>query len=211
MNADGTNEQNLFEVPDMVEEITCSPVGEKIAYQAEKLTISNYDGAQKTVFPTSAQYFDWSPDAARIVYSTGRKLYVTNADGTGTAQQIATSAEAVAWRVGSKIVFEDSFYNKIYAMDPASSSKEAIANISQKPQITQSIRVIFRGQGDQVQSVKIDGSDNQVLFGSYSLTTLKLSFDNTKIVGGDLITGGGSWIGGIWIVNIDGSGEKRLR
>ena len=46
------------------------------------------------------------------------------------------------------------------------------------------------------------------LFSNYELATLNLSFDNTKIVGGDLSQ---QDIVGVWIVNIDGTGAKGLR
>jgi len=214
MDVDGSNEQNLFEISGGVQEITCAPTGELIAYISDpsnigNITVSSYTGTNITKLSGIAgvTYLDWSPDATKIAYSANRKLYVVNTDGTNN-QQIATSAEAVAWRTGDKIVYEESIYNKIDSIYPDGSSKESITTISLSPQNTKDGRVVFRGYGFRVESVKIDGNDKQILFDNYERSNLKLSFDNTKIVGGDLDQ---SWIKGIYVINIDGTGGRKLR
>jgi len=224
-------EENLFEVDQNLAgrglaEITCSPTGEMIGWVMsghgfENIKISNYRGdiLYTITAPSSVsmKYFDWSPDAAKIVYSAGNiytgNLYITNIDGANNVQ-IATSAEAVAWRTGEKIVYVYSSgtdYFKIGTIASDGSSNEVFPIIGSDPQKTDSARVIYRGYGTQVESVKIDGNDKKVLFDNYDRTTLKLSFDNTKIVGGDLITGGGSKIGGIWVTNISDGISTRIK
>ncbi|MFA6170428.1 MAG: hypothetical protein WC772_06625 [Candidatus Margulisiibacteriota bacterium] len=217
MNADGSSEQNLFEVGDLVKEITCSPVSGKLGYvdgPHSEIAICNYDGSglYKVSGVTGVNYFDWSSDATKIAYTASNNLYVINADGTGNTM-IVNNSEAVAWRVGEKIVFSfaDSASSKIYAINIDSSSKEIIASVGSDPQITVSNKVVYSGYGLQVRQVGIDGSGDALIFDGYQRSTLKLSYDNTKLVGGDLITGGGSWIGGIWVTDISNGNSTRIR
>jgi hypothetical protein len=201
----GTGEVDLFEGLNGLP--ICSPTGELIAFFGnDGITISDYQGHSSIVPNTSnVNDVDWSPDATRLVYSDSTKdLYIINRDGTSKTK-IATSAEAVAWRVGNKIVFEDSYYNQIYSIYSDGSSKETIATIAQMPQIIQGMRVIYRGINNQVNTINIDGSNNQILFGNYDRSTLKLSFDDAKIVGGK--TGDS----GLWLINIDGTGYAKIR
>jgi len=213
-----TSEENLFEISDTAKEITCSPTGELIAYIAsypyDKITVSNYLGTSTSVLSgiENVEYLDWSPDATKLVYSNSdRELHVVNRDGTGDTQ-IATSAEAVAWRVGEKLVFEDSVYNKLWVSNSDGSSKEVVvSSLSSKPQVSTTETIVFRGSDNQVKSISIVGTGEALLFSGYERTTLKLSFDNTKIVGGDLITGGGSRIGGIWVTNISNGSSTQIK
>lgn len=218
MNSDGSNEQNLFEVSaDGVKEITCSPTGELIAYITtpdSKIATINYSGTNKTILSgiTGVSYLDWSPDATKIVYSANRKLYVVNVDGSNNTQ-IATSAEAVAWRVGEKIAFVTYTGTQsaltVSVMNTDGTNIKYLKTFASDPQIlTGTDEVIYSGLGNEVRKVKLDGNEDVLLFSSYDKATLKLSFDNTKIVGGDLDQ---SWIKGIYTVNIDGTGAKRLR
>ena len=150
---------------------------------------------------------DWSPDGTKIAYSSATKLYVVNIDDGANNTQIATSAEVVAWRHGDKIVYDGDWVNVI------SSSGEArvtLINNSWSPQKASSDIVYYDGV-DGIYSITVDRTDNTKLLSNYERSTLKLSFDNAKIVGGDLITGGGSWIGGIWAINVDGTQGKRLK
>jgi hypothetical protein len=210
----GTGEVDLFEIGALYE-TTCSPTGELVAaispyYSGITRPIITYDyQGNLTVVPNTSNvdYLDWSPDLTKLVYSSGRNLYVINRDGTGKTQ-IATSAEAVAWRVGDKIAFSfaDSESSKVYVINEDGTSKEVVVSVGTKPQITYDNRVIYSGYGIQVESVKIDGSDKQILFSDDSAVSFsKLSFDDSKLAGG--IVGDP----GIWLINIDGTGYAKIR
>ncbi|OGC13707.1 hypothetical protein A3D23_03215 [candidate division WOR-1 bacterium RIFCSPHIGHO2_02_FULL_53_26] len=210
----GTGEVNLFEVGTLYE-TTCSPTGELIAgispyYNGvvNPILVYDYQGNLTMVPNTSnVDSLDWSPDATKLVYSSSGNLYVIKRDGTGKTQ-IATSAEAVAWRAGERIAysFADSESSKVYVINSDGTSKEVIASVGSKPQITQNNRVIYGGYGVQVESVNIDGSDKQVLFSDDTAVSFsKLSFDNSKLCGGII---GDS---GIWLINIDGTGKIKIR
>ena len=79
------------------------------------------------------------------------------------------------------------------------------------PQTFSASEIVYVGIDDSVNKVGIDGTSNVRLFSNYVRSTLNLSFDNTKIVGGDLITGGGSHIGGIWVTNINDGISIKIR
>ena len=220
MDADGENEANLFELDDIVEEVTCSPTGEMIAYIFyNDLYVADYEGNSKTKiidadYSNRVEYLDWSPDATKIVYSTGeRKMCTVNIDGSGTLE-VASSAEAVAWRVGDKIVYTPSTIGfnvcnsdgtGLYML---ASSEGDYKDTGNDHQITNNGKVIYRGGNWSVLSIKLDGTSAEQLFIDYERSTLKLSFDNTKIVGGDLDQ---SDIVGIWVINTDGTNANKLR
>ena len=216
MSPDGSGETNLFEVSGAVEEITCSPTSEMIGWVvsghgSEAIKLSNYQGnILYTITAPSGevmQYFDWSPDASKIVYSTGN-LNVINTDGSNNIQ-IATSAEAVAWRVGGQVVFEDSIINRIWVVAADGASNEVLVPpISARPQKTNDNKLVYRENGDQIKTINIDGTNKTDLFSGYGRTTLKLSFTNTRIVGGDLRDIG---IVGIWVTNINDGTSTKLR
>ena len=62
-----------------------------------------------------------------------------------------------------------------------------------------------------IYKININGSNKTKIISNYKRSTLKLSFDNAKIVGGDLITGGGSDIGGIWVTDINSGTSTKIR
>ena len=208
-----TREENLFEVSGGVEEITCSPTGELIGYISNPsnigdLTISSYAGTGKTIIPgvTGVSYFDWSPDATKIAYSANRKLYVINIDGTNNTQ-IGTNSAEVAWRVGEKIAFG---YLRI--IDPDGSNEQLLSD-GGAPQIMNSGKILFFAdlisQGIYgINSIYSSGTGESTELSSYERSTLKLSFDNTKIVGGDLRDSG---ILGIWVTDISSGNSTKIR
>jgi len=225
MDADGDNEVDLFEVTtDGAKEITCSPTGEMIAYitntaSSSDVVITDYAGNVVKTPNVTANYLDWSPDATKITYSYGRDLFVVDADGANNTQ-IATSAEAVAWRMGEKIAFVKYMgtdYSRIAIINSDGTSEEVTSHIGGDPQKDENT-VYYRGRGDlsqesinAVRTVNLDGSGDTLKISNYERSTLKLSFDNTRIVGGDLITGGGSRIGGIWVTNLSDGISTNIR
>jgi Tol biopolymer transport system component len=213
-------EENMFE--SFGREITCSPTGELIGYVDGEIYITDYKGnniRKITSTNDAVKYFDWSPDATKIAYSANNNLYIINIDGTNN-NQIATSAEAVAWRVGEKIVFVrymGTDYSRIATVNSDRTSEEVTPLIGGDPQKNET-NIYYRGREDlnkelinAVRVTSLDGSGDALKISDYQRSTLKLSFDNTRIVGGDLITGGGSWIGDIWIIDINSGNSKRIK
>lgn len=222
MSSDGTNEVNLFEIGDMAypTEMACSPNGKKIGYISNPdygITICNYDGTGKTKIPgiTNARYFDWSPDSQKVAYSTlyTKELRISGIDGTNNTQ-LTTSAESVAWRVGDRIVYEYFENGQLYLgrIKVDGTLRESFGDKSlYSPQIsTSDYNTIY---GVVISSYrKIDTSDpiipEEVLIPAIDFINPRLSYDNKKIVGGDLDQ---QAIVGIYIVDIDGTNSKRLR
>lgn len=216
ISSDGANEVDLFEIHGFGQEIVCAPDGNKIGYVtsgSRYLAICNYDGTGNSTIEgvSEVKYFDWSPDSTNIAYSNAsRELHIVNIDGTNNTQ-IATSAEAVAWRVGEVISYEniDGVYIFISKIKPDGSSYLRLTS-ALYPQNRNDSKILFRS-GTSTKNISVidpTGSNEAVLFDNYEATNVKLSFDNTKIVGGDLDQ---QDIVGIWVVNIDGTGAKRLR
>lgn len=206
----GTGETNLFEGGG--NEITCSPTGELIAYITsfydangnyvdDGIQISDYAGNKTNLVNTSkVNYLDWSPDATKLVYSDdNRDLYIINRDGTGKTK-IATSAEAVAWRVGEKIAYVG---NKLTLINPdGSGTQETVTG--GRPQIKNNGDIVFQYL-TEVRSINSMGTNETTLFSGYQPYTFKLSFDGQKIVGGAFGDPG------IWVMNIDGTGYTKIR
>jgi len=201
----GTGEVNLFEGNGLA---TCSPMGELIAFFGDDgITVSDYQGNISAIPNTSnVRYLDWSPDATKLVFSdTSRNLYVINRDGTGKTQ-IASSAEAVAWRVGEKIIYEyviGANSSRIYAIDIDGNNQKDLAQ-GVMPQNTNNQKVVYRSGGIP-KMININGNDETTLFADYDRDALKLSFDNAKLVGGK------SGSTGIWLINIDGTGYIKIK
>jgi len=202
----GTGEVDLFE-GGLGEEITCSPTGERIAgiarstYQGvyRPIVISDYKGNLSIVPNTSyVNYFDWSPDATKLVYSSSRDLYIINRDGTGKTLLTSEADGPISWRIGNLIS-----YSNLYVIDPDGSGNKYIF-AGRYPQNYSSSEIVCQGS-DGIYRVNNDGSSNVKLFSDYKPYTLKLSFDGQRIVGGAF---GDS---GIWLINIDGTGYTKIR
>lgn len=210
MDSDGKNEVNIFEDSGWGGEITCSPTGEMIGYIAypDKLTIVNLNGTNKRVVPNvagGAKYFDWSPDGTKIAYTASNKLYVINADGTGNTQVTSEAVGgSIAWRIGNKLSVSGI---KVFNVDNHSAGYIVTGAY---PQNYSANEVVYLG-ADGIYKINMDGTNGIKLFSNYTHSTLKLAFDNTKIVGGDLITGGGSDIGGIWVTDINSGTSTKIR
>src|SRR3989339_1331043 len=215
MNEDGSGEQDVKNVTSINTyivngEIATSPDGAYIAVAANsKIEVfdSNFNH-YKSISPSGyPEHLDFSPtsEGYKIVYTnSSNELRLTDIDGSVDAL-ITTEAENVAWRVGGKIVYDGSWVNAI-----TSSGEEhtVIIESSWEPQKKQANIVYYRGIGG-IYSIKIDGSENTKIIDNYdSLRTLRLSFDNTKIVGGELQQ---SDINGVYVTDIPTGLTTQLR
>ncbi len=216
MKDDGSEERILYGGEGKTAGIpVASPLGNYIGYiSGEFINIITADGTKEIKnidCGESINSFDWSPDETRIAFAgeDSHDLYLINVSDE-VKIKLTGSAESVAWRVGEKIVFSfaDTESSKIYSINITSTSLEVIASVGGDPQISNLNKVVYGGYGLQVKQVDIDGKNDALLFDGYQRSTLKLSFDNHKIVGGDLEQ---RTIKGIWVMNIDGTGSKKLR
>jgi len=120
--AAGAGESLLFDATDAPPiAVTCSPAGTAYAaYLNElsgglygKIVIRNvaagtHTGLEKTElsFSPGIKSFDWSNDAAKLVYCTTREVRTINLDGTGDTLVTAESnLKFVSWRYGGRIAF----------------------------------------------------------------------------------------------------------
>jgi len=201
-NNEVIKEENLFE-GGVGGSITCSPVGELIAFGealTSGITISDYRG-NTSVVPNveNVTYSDWSPDGNRLVYSSGRKLFIINKDGTGKTQ-IASDVDTIAWRYGDKIAYVG---DKLTLINPdGTGTLETV--VGGRPQIKSNGDIVYQYLAE-IKTINSAGTNEVTLFSGYQPYTFKLSFDGQKIAGGALGDPG------IWVINIDGTGYVRLR
>ena len=226
MKDDGTDEKEIYGGEDKygkMGEAVASPLGNYLGvweYRDGKycITIITADGSKEIKSIDCGEMinsFDWSPDETRIAYAgeVSRDLYVLNISDESKVK-IATSAEAVAWRVGEKIAYISTTYiegwgnypSKLTLIKENGTNKMEMID-ARDPQITNANEIIYRGASiessakiDSIRKINIDGTNDRYLF-KYDKYKPRLSFDNTKIVGG----------GGVWVVNIDGTNLKKLR
>lgn len=201
----GTGEVNLFEGAGY--EITCASTGESIAYIIQNtyqgiyrgLMVSDYRGNEYMVPNTAnVDYLDWSPDGTKLAYVSSHDLYVINKDGTGKILLTSEASGPISWRVGNKIS-----YSNLYIVN-FDGTNNIYLSAGRYPQNYSVTEVVYQG-ADGIYKINFDGTMNTRLFSNYDLYVLRLSFDNTRIVSG--VYGGP----GIWLINVDGTGEHQLR
>lgn len=213
MKDDGSDEKIIFGGENKsIAKPVASPLGNYIAYQAGQfIKIITSDGTIEIKSIDCGEplnSFDWSPDETRIAYSVdeSKGLYILNVSDEAKIK-IASSAEAVAWRVGEKIA-----YGYLYIINSDGTGNNYLVD-GGKPQIMNSGKVLYYADlispgVYKIKSINFTGTEESIVLDAYQRSTLKLSFDNTKIVGGVLSQG---VVEGIWVVNIDGSNLKKLR
>ncbi len=127
MDRDGGTRRPLVEGVRVVHEVGWSPDGARLVFSAstleetEDLWVIGADGtgARRLTFdPTPGVWFDrspaWSPDGARIAFSSNRsgvtRLWLVNADGSGTVQVLPEALESSerrpAWSADGLLTFE---------------------------------------------------------------------------------------------------------
>jgi len=114
MNADGTGQARLADIPSLVGSMEWSPDGSRIVFSAyiyqsgespttnDEILVMNADGTRLTNLtnnPANDAMPTWSPDGKQIAFESscdGRfAIYVMNADGTGVTR--LTKGRWPAW------------------------------------------------------------------------------------------------------------------
>jgi Tol biopolymer transport system component len=147
INPDGSNQQKLFDTPEMEDFPEISNSGTRVVFRQtnssdNNLYIADVDGSglqQITNLPNFAFTASWSPDDSQIIFSNGTEedaeIYVVNSDGTNLTQLTDDTAwnRYPEWSPdGSKIVFDSNIDGdfEIYTMNPDGSNVEKLTNDS---------------------------------------------------------------------------------
>src|SRR3989339_169564 len=201
MNEDGSGEQDVKNVTSINTyivngEIATSPDGAYIAVAANsKIEVfdSNFNH-YKSISPSGyPEHLDFSPtsEGYKIVYTnSSNELRLTDIDGSVDAL-ITTEAENVAWRSGDKIVYEFNSGGYTY-LGRISIDGLSVENFSEYgvyyPQVSMFDSNIIYGIASTAYR-KIDVSSFppsvEIILSSFDFSNPSLSFDNTKIVGGE--------------------------
>jgi hypothetical protein len=212
MNDDGSDEREIYGGENQsIGKIVASPLGNYIGYQVgQSISIITADGTQevKTIDCGEAvNSFDWSPDEAKLAFSgdVSRDLCVLNVSGE-LKIKIVSPAYVVSWRMGDKLVYEG--ITQVYSINQDGTGSFEVIGSGATPQKIGTSEVVYMDNLFKLHRISIDGLSDSVLFSDYKMASLNLSFNSTKIVGGDLDQG---IIGGVWVVNIDGTNLKKLR
>jgi len=211
MNDDGTGEENIKEIDSFASggEIAASPDGRYIAVAATtSIRVFNSDFSDYSIITPEGssliEHLDFSPtsEGYKIVYiNADRELRIVNNDGTSDLLLSSEASGQVSWRTGSAISYG---YVSIINSDGTDNNYLISGAYSQK---YSSSEVVYVGS-DGVYKVLVDGSSNTRLFGTYDKSTLRLSFNNTKIVAGEL---DGSSIDDIYVTNVSTGVTTQLK
>ena len=137
MNADGSNQTELFNSAVNDTQPSWSPDGSKIVFQyGEDLYVMNADGSSPLALTSNAQNAlrpEWSPDGNKIAYSDGGSctgICIINSDGSNLTQ--LTTGLYPSWSPdGAKLVVALS--NGIWVMNADASNKTELASEGSYP------------------------------------------------------------------------------
>lgn len=202
-----------------------SPKGTYVAYVDSTSTFHVINRSNSTeVFsfqPTTEAIaeLDWGPNEDKLVYRpTGADhLFVIGIDGNNKVEIGGIDAVEIAWRVTDKIVFfnrVDSVYYLAFAASDATSLETTSLRgsaIGSYPNYYSNSNFVFSYGSNKL--YKINVTTNTInLETSHQISSLTTKTPiNTKLSPNNLMIAGGFSQGGIWIINIDGSGFKEIK
>jgi Tol biopolymer transport system component len=207
MRADGTGQRRLTDTPGDNWNPTWSPSGGRIAFQSNRnvsaentINTEIYSvkadgtGQRRLTKNTASDLMpDWSPDGKKIAfYSTRRNqesdIFVMNAnDGSSSRRVVSTAGYDYDpdWSpAGTRIVFGNEFRD-IYTVRPNGTGLKNLTNTSD--------------------------SDERSSEPSWSPNGKKITFGAQRVVGFDDEIGAPIFEVGIYLINPDGSSEKRIQ
>ncbi len=188
MNADGTGERRLMDLPGTEGHPDWSPDGQSIAFQSDRnadgkneIYAVPLDGGEPRLvigdaFDNTAP--DWSPDGQQIAFSStrdgGLDLFVVNADGTGLREVIDTGKNDYFpdWSPdGTEILFFAAIWpslrQDIYIVDADGANLQQLTNTPRAAEESaqwspDGARIVYQTDRDgnfEIYSMKSDGTD----------------------------------------------------
>jgi len=159
----------------------------------------------------SIKALDWGPYEDKLVYLKSKgDIDVININGSGDFN-IATSGESVSWKHGNKIVFEylDGLYTPTAVINPDGTGRIDLGpqSISSAVVSLTATNEIYGKHGSEYGYVDISTVPPQYYtkISPFDGYLPKLNARGDKVVYSKYMAGG------IWVINIDGTGLKRLR
>lgn len=211
MDTDGNNEINLpyKSYP------YYSPKGTYAAFiSGNKISIVRRSDNQEiyAFSPTteSVSMLDWGQEEDKLAYVTSdKKLFSVKINGSNNSFIIGGCLNAI-WANSDQFVLE--YFSSAEGIYLSTISGEGGSLIKYRygysPQNYSSSEILFNYSED-IRKIKLDGTNDTLLFSSYKKSGPKLSPTKDKIVGGaGYDTTGDS---GIWLIDIDGTNQKQLR
>jgi len=199
-----------------VGKVAASPLGNYIAYtDGDYIKMITTAGADVSSIDCSGEVnsLDWSSDEEELVYSifessiSTYEVYLVDRDGT--LREFIINGLTVDWRYGTKIVFVNNGY--IQLIDPTSKQVTNLLVEGGFPQLSDDNQILYKYYNasesrneiwTMTTSAESKTRKNEA-FNDYLIP--KLSPDKLKLVCGE------SGESGIWVINIDGTGEIKLR
>lgn len=200
MDADGRNINQLTDTSATEGKFSCSPDGQRIVYESggsrSKIMVMSTDGSGKLCLSgddteTSCHEPNWSPDSTRLVFSSyndkeeNSDIYVVDMDGGNLTQLTDTT--------------DFSEYSPVWFPD---GSKIVFASSEDEPYMSPlTFEIVYAGRSDTY-VMDADGGNLTQLTDTKKGGVLDWSPDGARIM---------FWVRGeIWVMNADGSDQKRL-
>jgi hypothetical protein len=217
MDANGSNEVDIKSI-DNSAKVAASPLGNYYAYAESgsnyiKIVDTSGNDVNSIDCGANIDSLDWGPDEAKLVFgiktSATSEIYTVNRGGT--AKNILTIGENVAWRFGNRIFFEHkidvySYLGSIFS-DGTGFYNYGDSSVYSPQILSSNTNYCF---GKALNSyrrldVSVTPEIEVILFSPFNGYLPKLSMLGDKIAYTDYSDAG------IWVVSIAGTGEVKLK
>ncbi len=216
MNDDGTGETNIKKIG-AGGKVAASPLGNYYAYtEGNYVKVVDTSGNDVSSINAGAttDSLDWGPDESKLAYgiktSATSEIYTVNRDGSGLT--FLAVGENVAWKYGTKIIFEYllGIYTSTATINQDGTNKENIEREDRviSPQILSSnTNEAYGTQGTEYGYIDISLNPKvfNKLFDNFNGYLPKLSKNGDKVVYTDYS------LAGIYLINITGTGEIKIK